>query len=67
MFDSGGESNGSKFDKISQRDDAALTKSRGNEKLAMKFMSLDSSRRLSRLIPISMCFIQKVLPLLTKN
>ncbi len=40
-----GESNGNKFDKISQRDDAGLTKNSGNEKSAMIFMSLDSSRR----------------------
>ncbi len=40
-----GESNGNNFDKISQRDDAELTKSLDNETSAMKFMSLDSSRR----------------------
>ncbi len=39
------ESNGFNLDKISQRDDAELTKSRGNEQSAMKFMPLDSSRR----------------------
>ncbi len=37
--------NDSNLDKISQRHDAELTKSRGNENSAMKFMSLDSSRR----------------------